>query len=145
MPLWVEQGVLEYSKRLPREFNLIVTEIPLAKRSKSQSVEQCKDKEANSILSRVKKEDYLVALEVTGKRHDTLSLAERIDWLRTQSRNLTLILGGPDGLSKKCLDQADAQWSLSDLTLPHTLVRILVAEQLYRVWSVLNQHPYHRD
>jgi 23S rRNA (pseudouridine1915-N3)-methyltransferase len=145
MPAWVNDGVAEYSKRLPSSFNLTVQEVPLAKRGKSYNVEQCVNKEANLILERVPKNDHLVAMEVTGKVFDTPALAKRIDKLRDDGRNLSLLVGGPDGLADQCLSRADEHWSLSALTLPHALVRVMLAEQLYRVWSVLNGHPYHRD
>lgn len=144
MPKWVEVGVTEYTKRLPAEFNLLIKEVPLAKRSKSYNIEKCINKEAESILAKVNKNDHLVAMEVSGTKFDSPALAKRIGQLRDQGRNISLMVGGPDGLARSCLEQADEQWSLSALTLPHTLVRIILAEQLYRVWSLLIQHPYHR-
>ena len=145
MPGWVEAGVLEYSKRLPSDYQLIVKEIPLAKRGKSYNVDQCVNKEAVAILAQTKKDDHVVAMEVTGKSFTTSELAGRIGQLRGQGRNICLLVGGPDGLGRACLDRADEKWSLSALTMPHPLVRIILAEQLYRAWSLLSRHPYHRE
>jgi len=145
LPVWVETGVSEYIKRLPRDFNLVLKEVPLAKRGKSYNIEQCVNKEAKSILEQVNKDDHLVAMEVSGKNFDTLALARHIGQLRDQGRNISLMIGGPDGLARCCLESADEKWSLSYLTMPHALVRIIMVEQLYRVWSVLNRHPYHRE
>lgn len=144
MPAWVEAGISEYSKRLPAEFAFGVTEVPLAKRGKGQDVEQAIRKESDALLARVRAQEHVVALEVGGKALSTEALAARLDAIRLDGRNLVLLVGGPDGLDDACLQRADEQWSLSALTLPHPLVRILVAEQIYRAWSILTAHPYHR-
>ncbi|MFM1897115.1 MAG: rRNA ((1915)-N(3))-methyltransferase RlmH [Pseudomonadota bacterium] len=145
MPTWVDLAVNEYGRRLPPDFALVVKTVPLAKRSKTSNIDQCVRKEAEALLARLGRDDVVVALEVKGRVLDTESLARRINAIREQGRDLSLLVGGPDGLGEACLARASEQWSLSALTLPHPLVRILVAEQLYRVWSLLNQHPYHRD
>ena len=145
MPAWVNDAVDEYSRRLPGDFRLEVREVPLARRGKSVNIEQCVRKEAQGLLARIGRDDFVVALEVRGKALDTTTLARRIGRIRDEGRDLSLLVGGPDGLGQDCLDRADEQWSLSALTLPHPLVRIVVAEQVYRVWSLLNQHPYHRE
>tara|TARA_R100001377_G_scaffold85246_1_gene71032 strand:- start:2285 stop:2722 length:438 start_codon:yes stop_codon:yes gene_type:complete len=144
MPSWVESGVNEYAKRLPSDFAFSVTEVPLAKRGKSIDIEQVIRKESDALLSRVRAQDYVVAMEVEGKALNTEGLAARIDAIRMEGRNIALLVGGPDGLGASVLARADEKWSLSALTLPHPLVRILIAEQVYRAWSVLNGHPYHR-
>ena len=144
MPSWVESGVTEYAKRLPADFAFIVTEVPLAKRGKSIDIEQVIKKESEALLSRVRPQDYVVAMEVEGKALSTQGMATAIDAVRMEGRNIALLVGGPDGLGASCLARADTKWSLSALTLPHPLVRILIAEQVYRAWSVLNAHPYHR-
>lgn len=144
MPAWVDEGVAEYVKRLPPEFALSVTDVPLGKRGKGQDVEQAMRREAEALLAKVRPQDHVVALEVTGARLSTEALAQRLDAIRMDGRNLVLLVGGPDGLGQSCLERADEKWSLSALTLPHPLVRILVAEQIYRAWTVLNAHPYHR-
>lgn len=144
MPDWVDAGVAEYSKRLPAEFALQLSDVPLGRRGKGQDVEQAVRKEADALLARVRAQDHVVALEVTGLRLSTEALAQRLDAIRRDGRNIVLLVGGPDGLGEACLQRADEKWSLSALTLPHPLVRIVVAEQIYRAWTLLNGHPYHR-
>lgn len=145
MPRWVQDGVAEYKKRIEKELGFVIEEVPLAKRTKTQNIDQCIQKEGAALLSRVHKDDFVVALDVAGKSLDTKTLARRIAELRLDGINLSLLVGGPDGLSKECRTRADESWSLSALTLPHQLVRILVAEQLYRACSILKGHPYHRE
>jgi 23S rRNA (pseudouridine1915-N3)-methyltransferase len=144
MPDWVEAGVAEYQKRLPREFELNLVEVPLSQRSKSTNLVQAIAREGEACLKAVGPDDFLIALDVKGKVLSTEQLAQRIGQLRDEGRNLSLLVGGPDGLAPACLQAADATWSLSALTFPHPVVRIIVAEQIYRVWSLLNNHPYHR-
>jgi 23S rRNA (pseudouridine1915-N3)-methyltransferase len=144
MPAWVDAGVAEYAKRLPAEFSLQLSDVPLARRGKGQDVELAVRKEAEALLSRVRPQEHVIALEVTGLRLSTEALAQRLDAIRRDGRNIVLLVGGPDGLGEACLQRADEKWSLSTLTLPHPLVRIVVAEQVYRAWTVLNAHPYHR-
>ncbi|HBN13481.1 23S rRNA (pseudouridine(1915)-N(3))-methyltransferase RlmH [Pseudohongiella sp. SYSU M77423] len=144
MPDWVSQGVQEYQKRLPADFAMNLIEVPMARRSKNLNVEQMMDQEADSLLAKVGSRDYLVALDVQGKALSTEKMASRVSDIRDNGFHLSLLVGGPDGLSPRCLQQASEKWSLSALTLPHPLVRILIAEQIYRVWSVINGHPYHR-
>ena len=144
MPAWVEAGFAEYSKRLPADFALTVTEIPLGKRGKSGDVKQAIKRETDAVLAKLKDADHVVALEVTGKRLSTEALAQSVDSIRMDGKNIALLVGGPDGLGQACRDRANEQWSLSALTLPHPLVRIVLAEQIYRAWSILNGHPYHR-
>jgi len=144
MPSWVEQGYREFSKRLPHECSLRLLEIPLAKRSKSQAAERARDAEGQSMLAAIPADCHVVALDVKGKAWSTEGLAEKLqDWMAS-GRDLALLIGGPDGLSPACLARADQRWSLSSLTFPHALVRVLVAEQLYRAWTVTTGHPYHR-
>lgn len=144
MPGWVEEGVAEYRKRLPRDFELLITEVPLSQRSKTTNLVQAIAKEGELCLKAVAQDDFVVALDVKGKTLSTEQMAVRIGELRDGGRQMSLLVGGPDGLAPVCLKAADAAWSLSALTLPHPVVRIVVAEQIYRVWSLLNRHPYHR-
>ncbi|MGV3591249.1 MAG: 23S rRNA (pseudouridine(1915)-N(3))-methyltransferase RlmH [Gammaproteobacteria bacterium] len=144
MPDWVEAGVAEYRKRLPRDFELSVTEIALAARGKGADIGKAMAKEGEACLRAVGKGDYVVALDVLGKSLDTGQLAAQLRLLRDGGRNLSLLVGGPDGLAPDCLAAADARWSLSPLTFPHPIVRVILAEQLYRSWSILTNHPYHR-
>lgn len=144
MPDWVEAGVAEYQKRLPREFELNIVEIPLSQRTKTTNLVQAIAREGEACLRAVGNGDFLIALDVKGKVLGTEQMAQRIGQLRDEGRNLSLLVGGPDGLAAACLQAADASWSLSALTFPHPIVRIIVAEQIYRVWSLLSHHPYHR-
>ncbi len=146
MPAWVETAVNEYQKRLPGNFELIITQVPLAKRSKANSdIARLCETEGQALLNAVAPGDYLVALDVKGKSLPTEVMADKFGKLKDIGQDLALLVGGPDGLSKKCLESAQEIWSLSALTMPHTIVRIVVAEQIYRVWSVLAGHPYHRE
>jgi 23S rRNA (pseudouridine1915-N3)-methyltransferase len=144
MPAWVEAGVGEYRKRLPKDFELQVIEIPMGIRTKTANLPQVIAREGDTSLRAVGQGDYLVALEVKGRSLSTEELASRLGALRDEGRNVSFLVGGPDGLAPACLQAADLKWSLSTLTLPHPLVRIVLAEQLYRAWSILQNHPYHR-
>lgn len=144
VPDWVESGVAEYRKRLPRDFELSVTEIPLAARGKGADIARAMAKEGEACLRAVGKGDYVVALDVRGRQLGTEQMAEQLRQIRDGGRNLSLLVGGPDGLAPECLGAADARWSLSLLTFPHPIVRVILAEQLYRCWSILAGHPYHR-
>lgn len=144
MPSWVTLGFQEYAKRLSGDCQLQLVELPMAKRSKASSVEQLKAKEAQSIRDQLKTNELLVILDVLGKPISTPKLAEFMQDWQMQGKNIALVIGGPDGIDASLLRQADALLSLSELTLPHPLVRIIVAEQLYRAWSINHGHPYHR-
>lgn len=144
MPDWVQAGMQEYSKRLPADFSFQCIEVPLGKRGKSMAPRQAMEQEGEALLARLSARDHVVALDVLGKSLSTEAMAARVGSIRDNGRHLSLLVGGPDGLSPACLARADERWSLSALTLPHPLVRIVIAEQIYRVWSVLNGHPYHR-
>jgi 23S rRNA (pseudouridine1915-N3)-methyltransferase len=144
MPAWVTDGVDEYLKRMPRECSVNIVEIAPAKRGKTAQPEQWKQDEAQRILAAIPDNHHVVALEVKGKMWSTEALAGQMENWMHDGRDVSLMVGGPDGLDSRCLQRADQKWSLSDLTLPHPLVRILLAEQLYRAWSVTQNHPYHR-
>ncbi|HFE38698.1 MAG TPA: 23S rRNA (pseudouridine(1915)-N(3))-methyltransferase RlmH [Gammaproteobacteria bacterium] len=144
MPAWVNQAYSEYEKRLNKDVKLRLAEIDGIKRTKSMSVEKIKAKEAANIQKLVSKRTHVVVLDVKGKAWSTEELALRLAcWLHS-GKEVSLIVGGPDGLDDEILSRADELWSLSKLTFPHPIVRVVVAEQIYRAWSVLNNHPYHR-
>ncbi|ART61861.1 23S rRNA (pseudouridine(1915)-N(3))-methyltransferase RlmH [Kushneria marisflavi] len=144
MPGWVTQGVEEYRKRLPREMSLEVVELSPGPRQKSADPAKAIRVEGDRLLSRIKDSELVVALDVEGKPWSTPVLSERMrDWQMAGS-DVSLLIGGPDGLDQRCLARADLRWSLSPLTLPHPLVRVLLAEQLYRGWTLMTGHPYHR-
>jgi len=145
MPSWVVEGYQEYAKRLPRECHLQLVEVPLSKRHKSLTAAQAKQREGEAMLAALPKDCSVIALDVGGKSWRTEDLARHLgDWLGS-GRDVALLVGGPDGLSRSCLDRADQHWSLSALTYPHALVRIVLAEQLYRAWTLNTGHPYHRS
>ena len=143
MPRWVSSAVTEYDKRLPRELKLSWRDVPLAARA-GASAEVLREREGASLLKGVAERDHCVALDVKGKAWSTEELAQKLeDWMM-QGQPLSLLIGGPDGLSPACLKRANQRWSLSALTLPHPLVRVVLAEQLYRAWTITVGHPYHR-
>jgi len=144
MPGWVAQGVSEYSKRMPRELQLAWREIPLARRTRDAKAQQLCAREGEQMLKAIPAGDRVVALDVLGERLSTPQLAKQLQAWQMSGDNYSLLIGGPDGLCEHCLDRANLRWSLSDLTLPHPLVRILLAEQLYRAWTITVNHPYHR-
>lgn len=144
MPGWVDEAVDEYARRLPGDFRLQVKSVPMARRGRNADVGKAMQQESDSLLGQVDDRDTVVVLDVEGRRHSTDSLAQRISSQQHRGSDLALLVGGPDGLDPRCLQRADERWSLSDLTLPHPLVRVVLAEQIYRVWTVLQGHPYHR-
>ena len=144
MPDWVEQGYAEYAKRMPRDCVVEMVELPLAQRTKSSDIAKAMEKEGEVMLATIGKNEQVIALDVKGKPWSTEQLAENLaDWKMSGS-NYCLLIGGPDGLAPACLALASVKWSLSPLTLPHPLVRILVIEQLYRACTILQNHPYHK-
>ncbi len=145
MPAWVYQGVEEYHRRLPRELGVEWKELPLAARGKGAAPAQLVEKEGEAILRAVPPGDRVIALDVRGKPCSTPELADRLAAWQMSGDNFSLLIGGPDGLSRSCLKRAEWRWSLSALTLPHPLVRVILAEQLYRAWTITVNHPYHRD
>lgn len=144
LPEWQRQGFREYARRLPRELGMDVVEISAAARGKSTPTAQAVEKESERMLAAIARGDYVVALERGGIQYDTESLAGLLETWLGQGRDVALLIGGADGLSDGCRQRADLHWSLSELTFPHGMVRLMVAEQLYRAWSILRNHPYHR-
>ncbi|AQQ67018.1 23S rRNA (pseudouridine(1915)-N(3))-methyltransferase RlmH [Microbulbifer agarilyticus] len=147
MPGWVQEGYNEYAKRLPRELTLEMVEIPLGNRGQKNSpalVEKARQKEGEAMLAAIQPREHVVALEVKGKSWSTEQLSRELaDW-QMGGDNVCLLIGGPDGLAPECVARANQKWSLSALTMPHPLVRVLLAEQLYRAWTLLAGHPYHK-
>jgi 23S rRNA (pseudouridine1915-N3)-methyltransferase len=144
MPGWVDEGFKDYAGRMPRECRLELREVPLGRRSRGTEPVRAIAAEGERLLAG--SEDCVrVCLDVQGSAVDTVGLSRRLaGWLQ-DGQDVALLVGGPDGLAPACLEAARWRWSLSPLTLPHGLVRVLVAEQLYRAWTVLSGHPYHRD
>nr|WP_272493074.1 23S rRNA (pseudouridine(1915)-N(3))-methyltransferase RlmH [Atopomonas sediminilitoris] len=144
MPRWVEDGWQEYAKRLPPELTLELVEIPLSTRGKNADVARLIHKEGEAMLAKVGGGERIVTLEVEGKPWSTEQLAQSLDGWRLDARTVNLMVGGPEGLAPEVCARSEQRWSLSPLTLPHPLVRVLLVEQLYRAWTVLSGHPYHK-
>ena len=145
MPGWVQQGYDDYAKRLPRECQLVLKEIAPDKRGKSCDIARIIKDEGERMVLAIAKGSYVVALDMTGKAWTTPEMASALQRWLDSGQNVALLIGGPEGLSDAVKQLANETWSLSNLTFPHPLVRIIVAEQLYRAWSLLNHHPYHRQ
>lgn len=144
MPDWVSAGYDDYQKRLTGSLQLELFEIPLSKRSKGADIARLIQKEGQQMLAAIPPHYRRICLDVRGKSLSTEQLAEKLQHYEQQGDHIALLVGGPEGLSSDCLAQAEERWSLSALTLPHPLVRIVLAEQIYRCWSWLAGHPYHR-
>lgn len=144
MPAWVQQGFDEYARRLPRECALRLIEIAPGRRGKNADIARAVRDEGQRMLGAVPKGARVIALEVKGRNWSTEQLAGQLEAWMGSGQDIALLVGGPEGLSEEARAAADQQWSLSPLTLPHPLVRVILAEQLYRAWSILRNHPYHR-
>ena len=144
MPRWVQDGYEDYAKRLPAECALRLVEIPAARRGKNADIARVLRDETERQLAAVPKGADVVALEVGGRAWSTEQLADQLGGWMSGGRDLALLVGGPEGLGAAARAAARQRWSLSPLTLPHPLVRVVLAEQLYRAWSILRNHPYHR-
>ena len=142
MPGWVQQGYAEYVKRLSHELPLQLVEI--STKARSRDAARAKADEGAAILAAVPKGAHVVALDGRGQPWSSADLAAQLARWRMQGQDLAFVVGGPDGLSDSILERAGQRWSLGPATLPHALVRIVVAEQLYRAVSQLGNHPYHR-
>lgn len=143
-PAWVQAGYEEYAKRMPAACSLELIEIPAEKRTNNADLKRITEKEGEKLLAAIKPQHRVIALDIQGKPWNTEQLsAQMTEWLQG-GQNLDLLVGGSEGLSEACLKKAETRWSLSPLTFPHCLVRVLVAEQLYRAHSLLIGHPYHK-
>ncbi|GKT12518.1 MAG: 23S rRNA (pseudouridine1915-N3)-methyltransferase [Thiomicrorhabdus sp.] len=145
MPKWVQEGYAEYAKRMPKACSIKLVELPMAQRGKTNSVDKLKAEEAKRIVDAIPKGARMIILDEHGKQVTTKGLSEKLEEWLGGGQDIALIVGGPDGLQQELIDQAQWKWGLSNLTLPHPMVRILVVEQLYRAWSVIQNHPYHRE
>ena len=151
MPAWVNDGFAEYAKRLPAaECALELVEIEPGRRGSGRGkasaadLDRIRRDEGERILKALPDGALSVALDVRGRPWSTEQLAEQLTGWLGSGRDVALLVGGPDGLADTCLARAEQRWSLSPLTFPHPLVRVILAEQLYRAWSVTKGHPYHR-
>lgn len=144
MPGWVKTGYDDYAKRLPRECELLLREIQPGQRGKNCDLTRLVKEEGDRMNAAIPAGSHVVALDVTGKTWTTPELSVSLKRWRESGKHISLLVGGPDGLADSVKSRAEEYWSLSKLTFPHPLVRVIVAEQLYRAWSILNNHPYHR-
>lgn len=144
MPIWVDQAVKEYAKRLQDGVSLTIIEIPLMRRGKSTDLSRIMEKEMTMMNAAIPHNARLIALDLTGESFSSEQLAEKIARLQQTTSHLCFLIGGPEGLSSALLARSQERWSLSRLTLPHTIVRITLLEALYRAWSILHNHPYHK-
>jgi 23S rRNA (pseudouridine1915-N3)-methyltransferase len=144
MPAWVQTSWKEYARRFGRGVSLELKELPLARRSKNSDVAALCQAEGEALLAAVPAGHRVIALDERGVQWSTAELAQQLElWMR-EERGVCFLVGGPDGLPDCCREQAQNVWALGRLTLPHPLVRTLLAEQLYRAWTITQNHPYHR-
>lgn len=144
MPAWVNDAVDEFSKRLREAVTLQLIEIPLIKRGKSTDLSRILEKEQALIQASIPSGCRLIALDITGESFSSEQLAIKIERLQTTTSHLCFVIGGPEGIVPELLSKCDERWSLSKLTLPHTIARIVLLETLYRAYAILNHHPYHK-
>ena len=145
MPRWVDEVVADYTQRLAGSLKLALVEVPAGQRSSRGDPVQAMQVEAQRILALIRPPEFVVALDERGRQMNTRELASWLSGRMHDGRDLALVIGGPDGLGAEVLARSDQKLSLSKLTLPHALVRVVLAEQLYRAHTVLSGHPYHRD
>ena len=144
MPQWINTGFQEYARRLPPEFPLQLVELPLGLRGRGTDLQRTIAKEGQQMLAAIGRTERVIALHVKGQNWSTEGLVEQARQWQMDGRDIAIMVDGSDGLAPACLARAEQHWSLSALTLPHPLVRVLIAEQIYRAWSILIHHPYHK-
>ncbi len=144
-PSWVDSAFSNYAQRLPRQWRFRLQAIPPGKRARGASDANAIVAEGQKLLAQMKPADFIVLLDEKGKQHTSAEFAVRLSEWQTAGRDVSFVIGGPDGVSEECRNRSDYCWSLSSLTLPHGLARVLFIEQLYRAWSIGAGHPYHRE
>jgi 23S rRNA (pseudouridine1915-N3)-methyltransferase len=144
MPKWVNDGYEEYQKRLKQDIQLQLIELPIAKRTKTTNLNTLLSQEAKLIQSKINKSDYIVSLDFRGKQFSTEGFSKHIENWQQYHSSIAFIVGGPDGVDESISAMASEKISLSKMTLPHPLVRVVLAEQIYRAWSYMKGHPYHK-
>lgn len=144
LPRWVDEAYRDYADRLSHDAPLDLSEIELGRRGKGAAVEQAIRDEGRRMLAAIHGGDYVVALDVGGRSYTTEALAQWLERRQADGRDIVFLIGGPDGLAPECRERANERLSLSALTLPHGLARVVLAEQIYRVVSLQKGHPYHR-
>ena len=141
---WVADAVNLYLTRMPVHLKLEIVEIPLSLRSSGGNPDIAKAKEGQRILQRVKPQDFVVTLDERGRGWSSVDLARELEGWQNHHPSVVFVIGGPEGLSSEVSQRANQSWSLSALTLPHGMARVIVVEQLYRAWTILQGHPYHK-
>ena len=144
MPAWIETGFQEYAKRMPAECRLVLKEIKPVERSSNKNTESVMAQERVRIEAALPKVGRVIALDERGVPLTTQELAQQLSIWQQQGGDVAFVIGGADGLDAEFKQKADMLLRLSNMTLPHGLVRVMLAEQLYRAWSILRNHPYHR-
>lgn len=144
MPAWIEAGYAEYAKRMPSDCRLQLKELKPVDRSGSRTAETVMAMEKSRIEEALPKNIRLVVLDERGKDLTTLQLSQHLNQWRQEGGDVAFVIGGADGLDAEFKKKADLSIRLSSMTLPHGMVRVLLAEQLYRAWSITQNHPYHR-
>lgn len=144
MPAWVIDAWKDYARRFPPALPLELKEIRMPPRTRSSDLAAARRTECEALLAAVPQGAAIVVLDEMGSQWSTVELAGRLEGWMQEGRDLAFLIGGPDGMSETCRAKADFTWSLGRSTFPHALVRVMVAEQLYRAWSVTQNHPYHR-
>ena len=143
-PSWVDEAFSAYAARLPREWKFRLDTVATVRRNKNDRSRRAKEAEGEQVLAKLGQAERVVLLDERGRQLDSRSLAARLaDW-QSEGRDLCFVIGGPDGVSDACHRRADFTLSLSQMTLPHGMARVLCVEQLYRSWSLQQGHPYHR-
>ena len=143
VPEWVAEGYATFARRLPKDNVLVLEQVPAARRQ--SDIRRCIEDEGERLLGRISHDECVIALDERGSAWSSVVLSQKLAAWRRDGRDVVLLVGGADGLSDKCMARAGESWSLSAATLPHALVRVVVAEQIYRAWTLLTGHPYHRE
>mgnify|MGYP001822987552 CR=1 FL=1 len=144
-PAWVDEAFANYTGRFPRQWKFRVDAVAAARRSAKKAPAAAKTEECRAILAKIAAGERVVLLDERGSQLQSTELAARLESWQSEGPDLCFVIGGPDGVADRCRQRADFTWSLSRLTLPHGLARVVFAEQLYRAWSLATGHPYHRD
>lgn len=144
-PPWVEAGIREYLKRISHEVQIKIISVPVSKRTKSKTTRQLQLSEQEFLIKHTPKRTFRIALDEHGQPCSTGLLSEKLNEWMQHTPIITIYVGGPDGFTSEFLNNVDLVWSISSMTLPHMLVRVLLVEQLYRAWTITKSHPYHRE
>ena len=144
-PSWVDTAFGDYAGRLPRQWKFRLDTIAAGQRTKNCAALSAREAEGRKVLASIGSDDFVVLLDERGVNLSSRGLGERLGNWQSAGRDLCFVIGGPDGVSTECGERADFRWSLSRMTLPHGLARVMFGEQLYRAWTLTQGHPYHRD